>query len=98
MPKYEVVLAAGLDFPLGMEFESDNLHPVMRQHVRQIGGKTDKVESESKDPNVELDAREFGKLWGEAVKLNKAFDAAKAAAAKKAATESPPVNGPGENT
>lgn len=49
MPKYEVTTSPGHQFPVGFEFETDNLHPSMVQHVRMIGRKTAEPEPE-KEP------------------------------------------------
>lgn len=51
MPKYEVVKSPGLQYPVGYEFETDNLHPSMEQHVRMIGRKSvEPVEPEPEAP------------------------------------------------
>lgn len=39
MAQYEVVKSPGHQFPVGMIFETDALHPIMQQHVRQLRGK-----------------------------------------------------------
>lgn len=91
MPRYEVVSSAGLDFPVGMEFESDNLHPVMLQHVKQIGGKTAKPVEDAADTDTrEQDPK---KAYAAAVKLDKELfpPVAPVAPAKTG-------DGPGENS
>lgn len=92
MAKYEVVTAAGLDFPVGMEFETDNLHPVMFQHVKQVGGKAPKaaVEAEADADTREQDPK---KAYAAALKLDKELfpPVAPVAPAKTG-------DGPGENS
>lgn len=39
MPQYEVVTSPGHQFPVGLIFESEALHPVMQQHVKLLRGK-----------------------------------------------------------
>jgi hypothetical protein len=68
MPKYEVMLSAGPDFPVGMEFETDNLHPVMIQHVKQIGGKSAKAEVEDDKGDKKLTKAQLDKLHAEGLK------------------------------
>lgn len=36
MPKYVFVTTAGYGMEAGKEFETDNLHPALRQHVRLV--------------------------------------------------------------
>lgn len=93
MPRYEVVLTAGLDFPVGFEFESDNLHPSMLQHVKQVGGKAKVAPVESVDEVKELTKAQLDKLHAEALKED-------AARSKPAPTPSAgkPADGPGENS
>ena len=43
MPQYEVVTSPGVQFPVGLVFESDALHPVMQQHVKLLRGKKSPV-------------------------------------------------------
>lgn len=56
MPKYEVVKSPGLQYPVGYEFETDNLHPSMLQHVRMIGRKP--VEPVEPEPETEVEEPE----------------------------------------
>lgn len=93
MPKYEVILAAGPDFPLGFEFETDNLHPVMEQHVKQIGGKTAKPEPKKDDEEKPLTKAQLDKLHAEALKEDK-----ERFPVVKATTPTNPQDGPGENS
>jgi hypothetical protein len=54
MAKYEVIKDAGAQFPVGFEFETENLHPSMIQHVRQVGRSSKAEEPEpEKDPEQE---------------------------------------------
>lgn len=48
--KYEVIKDAGVGFEVGKIIESDNLHPSLLQHVRQVsvGAVKDEGESEKK--------------------------------------------------
>jgi hypothetical protein len=91
MAKYEVVTSAGADFPVGMEFETDNLHPVMLQHVKQISGKA-KPEAVAKE-ETPLTEAQLNKLHAEALKEDaKLFPPAKDKPAPN------PAGGPGENS
>ena len=95
MPKYRVKIAAGLDFPVGYEFETENLHPVMRQHVEVVGGSSAQVEDKT-------DTDKEDKALTEA-QLNKLHEAALKEDAKRFPKAPPekvvkPANGPGENS
>lgn len=50
MPKYIVTKLAGVGFEVGKEFETDNLHPSLIQHVRQVSEST-----ASKGPEPDAD-------------------------------------------
>lgn len=97
MTRYRVKMAAGLDFPVGFEFETDNLHPVMRQHVEVVGGSSAQVEDKT-------DTGKEDKPLTEA-QLNKLHEAALKEDAKRFPKPPPgkttvvtPANGPGENS
>lgn len=90
MPKYEVVKSPGFQFPVGMIFETDSLHPSMRQHVKLAGGK--KPVAEVFDTRIQ-DADE---AHAEALKDNPAPVKPKTEKPPKAAPK--PSDGPGENT
>lgn len=70
---YEVTHSPNFDFPVGHQFESDNLHPSMHQHVRPVGVVKTRKEESVVD---EVDTREQDQdaAFVAASKENKAFD------------------------
>lgn len=114
MPKYEVVTSPGLQHPVGHQFETDNLHPAMRWHVKLVA-----EGAENKGPAPATVAEDFtladgldGSTYDEALSLNALHgkspgedDEAKKAAAEKAAkaaaakaAKAAKANGPGANS
>jgi hypothetical protein len=86
MATYEVVKSPGLQYPVGLRFESDNLHAIMRQHVIQVkegrqaaivDGPELNTLSDQDDENADLAA-----AWDEAHALQAGILEAEAAAKK----------------
>lgn len=93
MPEYEVVRSPGLQFPVGHTFKTDELHPSMRQHVKELKakGKREPEVVEVKDDN------------GHSEPPAKVVDPKAAKATKATKVEPPakvvdPADGPGENS
>lgn len=72
MPKYEVVTSPGIDYPVGKVFETDKLHKVMFQHVKQVDGKRSaaKIEPPTLDVDYTLAEGLDGSTYEEALSLN----------------------------
>jgi hypothetical protein len=95
MPLYRVIRAAGVQFPVGFEFETDSLSPVMAQHVTMAGG--EKPKPEPKGSRVEDVDEAFVLATQEEIERK-----AKAAAADTDKTPKAKArkvtDGPGENS
>lgn len=92
MPKYRVTKSAGVDFPEGFEFETDNLHPVMLQHVQIVGeSKAKAAPKAAEDEDKPLTEAALNKLHEAAIKEDaKRFPVTPKVAESK--------DGPGENS
>lgn len=53
MPKYVFVTTAGYGMEAGKEFETDSLHPVLRQHVRLVSQGRDLPEEQEPEKQEE---------------------------------------------
>lgn len=110
MPQYEVVTSPGVQFPVGLVFESDALHPVMQQHVKLLRGKKVAAKEPEKQGGPGPDPED---LIGEGYidDPDEAFDLAVAEAAardkrvdnpapkpKPAPKPAKPAKGPGANS
>lgn len=90
MPKYEVIKSPGVQFPVGMTFETDSLHPSMRQHVKPVGVKKPVVEV------IDTRIQDADEAYAEALKDNPTPAKPKVEKPPKAAPK--PSEGPGENS
>lgn len=108
MAQYEVVNSPGFQFPVGHVFETDALHPVMRQHVRLLRGKKEPVGKPEKTETLTgpgyVDDEDMA--YDMALEQDDKFSAPKPDPVKqvvknqpaKAAKEKPAADGPGENS
>lgn len=111
MAIYEVVTSPGYQFPVGFTFETDALHPSMRQHVKLARGVAVAAENDGGDEVKPLVGPLYVEDEGEAFDLaaleyaervkpvdEAAKPAAKPAVAKAAKVAKGPATGPGENS